>query len=225
MNGDLTMITTTHRRPLAIGSVVAVFLLAAVAWTALLTSGVDETHTVQPVGEVTRIEVDIDAGAITLAPADELTVTVRQQAGRFAGTPSAATQVVDGVLRVTGSCSSVGVGRCHTPVTVATPPGITVRARAAAGSIDGELVRGRLEASTAAGSITLTVTGEVSDLMATTEAGRIDLIVPDDVYAVDARTTLGRTRVEVDTADDSPKVIKARSEVGRITIRTRQDTP
>lgn len=222
MNGDTTMTRIVRGRLLAISGVV-VALLAAAGLNVLLSSDVDETHTVQPDVDVTRIEVDIDAGAITLVPADDLTVAVRQHAGRFAGTPSATTEFTDGVLRITGSCSLLGVGRCHTSVTIATPPDMAIRARTAAGSIEGEIVRGNLEATTLAGSVSLTVTGEVSHLAATTEAGRVELVVPDDVYAVDARTTLGRTRIEVDTVAGAAKVIQARSEVGRITIRTPED--
>lgn len=222
MNETTTM-TPPHRRHLAAISGVTALLLATVTLAVPISTEVDETRTVQPGVAVTRVEVDIDAGDITLVPADELAITIERHAGRFAARPSGTTQVTGRVLRVTGSCSLPGVGRCHTPVTIATPPGIAIRASTAAGSIDGEIVRGGLEATTSAGSISLAVTAEVSRLSAATEAGHVHLTVPDDVYTVDARTSLGRTRVEVDTAADATKAIQARSEVGRITIRTHDD--
>lgn len=223
MNGDTTTTSTRRRRLVATIGVVAL-LLAAAASTVLFSSAVDETGTVDPDMEATRVEIEVDAGAITLVPADELTVTVRKHAGRFAATPSTTSETTSGTLRVTGTCSGMGIGPCRTSVTIAMPPGIAIKARTSAGSITGEIVQGSLEATTSAGPIRLTVTGEASHLSATTEAGPIDLVVPDDVYTVDARSSLGPTRVEVDTNDDAPRVIRAHSEVGPITIRTPQDT-
>lgn len=216
--------TTTHahrRRVITIGGV-TVAILAAAGLSLSLSAEVDTTRTVQPRKGITRVEVDIDAGAITLLAADDLTVTVKEHANRFAARPAATTEVTDGTLHVSGSCSALGVGRCHTPVTIATPPGVAIHARTVAGSIHGEIVQADLETTTGAGSISLTVTGDVRRLAATTTAGPISLVVPDDVYAVDARASLGRTHIEVDTDDDAPRVIQARSEVGPITIQTRE---
>ena len=216
---DPTVASTRHplRRAVAITAVVLAALTVTVI---LMASSVEQTETVSVPADVTGVEIDLDAGSVTLTAADELAVTITRSAGRFAGTPSSSTDVTDGVLRVTGSCPPLGVGRCHTPVMIAAPPGVTVRAHTGAGSINGEIDRGTVVASTSAGSIGLTVTEQVDHLSATTQAGGIDLVVPDVVYAVDARTSLGRTHIQVDTADDADHVIEARSDVGNISVQT-----
>lgn len=213
--------TISTRHPLRRALVITAVILAAITVTILLVaSPVEQTETVSVPADVTSIEIDLDAGNVTLTAADDLAVTITRSAGRFAGTPSSATKVTGDVLRVTGSCGALGVGRCHTPVTIAAPAGLTVHAHTRAGTISGEVDRGTVVASTSAGSIGLTVTEQVDHLSATTQAGSVDLVVPDVVYAVDARTTLGRTHIQVDTAEDADHVIEARSEVGNVSVRT-----
>lgn len=199
---------------------VAVVLAGVATAILLLAGGRGEVVTIPPTADVTHVEVVLDAGAVRLVAGDELTARVERRAGRFARAPSGTAAVTAGILRITGTCSWLGLGRCDTAVTVTVPAGVAVSVRTQAGTIEGTVARGPVEAVTAAGAITLTVTEEVSHVTARTEAGAVELVVPDAVYAVDAQTTIGRTRVEVRTDDASDRFIRARAEVGHVTIRT-----
>lgn len=235
-------------------------LLAGALALLLLRGGDSVSDTVQPTADVRHVEIDIDAGAVTTTPADELVVAVERSSGWLGSTPSGSADVSGGVLRVTGSCSRLTIGRCHTAVTVALPPGVGLTVRTAAGTIDvdgatagadlrsvagairvreigggtrlrteagvieGTVANGPVVATAAAGSVSLTLTGDVSRVSATTEIGAVVLVLPDAVYAVDAATTLGQARVEVRTDSTSDRHVHARSEVGNVTIRAAAGT-
>jgi CubicO group peptidase (beta-lactamase class C family) len=198
---------------LAIG-VTAVAAVWATAGT------VEEVETIRPTAGVTAVDIDLTAGAVSLDVGEQLLVEVERRSGPFSGNPSVTSEVVDGVLQVTGNCPRLGIGRCATDVSVTLPRAAAVEVATGAGAIEGSVANGPLRATTAAGSVALTVTEDVDDLAVSTGAGNIDLIVPDGTYTVTAHTGVGRTRIEVETAADASRTISAQSGAGSVTVRT-----
>lgn len=203
---------------LVIATAVLAITVAIAVWWA--TAAVDEVETIRPPAGLTAVDIDLTAGAVSLATGERLLVDVERRSAPFGGTPSVTSAVDDGVLQVTGSCPTLGIGRCTTNVSITLPPAVSVNAATGAGSIDGMLERGPIKATTAAGSIALTITEDVGELSVASGAGSIKLIVPDSTYDVRANTGVGRTRVDVETAPDALRTIEARSEVGSVTIGT-----
>lgn len=209
----------TRRRARTATIMVASAILAiagVLLWS--LTIGTDEVVVIRPSADVTHVEVDIGGGTIAVTPATELSVTVEHR-GRSANDLTATDTVTDGVLRVTDTCGLVNLGRCTTAVTVELPPDVRISMTTGAGSISGTVANGRVDAATDAGSIDLTVTGDISSLSATAGVGSIDLRVPDTIYAVDGHTGIGQTRIDVRTDRGAPGAITARAEVGDVTVR------
>lgn len=195
---------------------------------------VDEQDTIRPTTAVTRIDIDIDAGTITTVAGEELTVTVGRRSGRLASTPSASSVVVDGVLRITGTCSRLGLGRCDTPVSVEVPAGVTISATTGAGHIDvagatagadlhaaaGGLrvadAAGPLRLRTAAGSIDATVTHGAVE--ATTSAGSITVTVTEAADDIAATTRAGDVELVV---PDAVYAVDADTRLGRVRVDVR----
>jgi CubicO group peptidase (beta-lactamase class C family) len=198
-------------------------VITVAGWWAA-TSTVDDIETIGPGLAVSAVDIDVTAGAVHLEIGEEVLVEVERRSGRGSGDPSVTSAVIDGVLHVTGRCPRIGIGRCTTDVNVTLPREAAVDLKTGAGPIAGVVANGPLTATTAAGSVTLTVIENVDELAVSTGAGSIDLTVPDVTYQVSARTSLGRTRIEVETASGAVDTISARSEVGNVTIRTGDST-
>lgn len=214
---------------IAAGLVFGVVLFALTAYGA-----VDEEHTIRPAAAVTRIEIDIDAGTITTRPGEELTVAVGRRSGWLAPTPSTRSDIVDGVLEVTGTCTNLGLGRCDTPVSVDIPPGVPITATTGAGNIDvtgatagadlhagaGGIrvddVAGPLRLRTAAGSIDATLTSGAVE--ATTSAGSIAVTVTEDATDISATTRAGDVELVV---PDAVYTVGADTRLGRLRVDVR----
>jgi hypothetical protein len=95
-----------------------------------------------------------------------------------------------------------------------------VRLTSETGALRGSVLTGSIEATTTTGVIALRVIDDIRHLVATTEVGTIDLTVPDISYQVDVGATLGRTDIDTAHTPGAARSLAARSELGRITIRT-----
>lgn len=227
------------RRLAAIGVVaLAVLLLGALALLAAFGTASGEASTIRPTAAVSAVEVDIDAGAVTATRAEDLAVTVEGRSGRLARTPETTSEVIDGVLRVTGSCPSLGIGRCDTAVTVALPAGVALTVRSEAGSIDVTGATAGADLRSTAGSIQVRgveggtrlrsdaglIAGTVAHgpVEAATSAGRISLAITEDVSRVSASTEVGTVEL---TVPDEVYAVDARTSLGRsrVEVRTAED--
>lgn len=131
-------------------------------------------------------------------------------------------------LRVRGGRATVSVRGVAGPVDVQTKAGAIslegtsgpVTARTAAGSIDGvDLAPPFIDASTAAGSIRLSLTKPPGRVDLATRAGGIDLVLPPDRYRVEAESGAGKVDVGVVDDDTSSYTVRARTDAGSIRIR------
>lgn len=208
---------STRRRRLP-ATFLVVALVAIVLWTAT-SSAVDDAETVQPTAAVTGLEVELDAGAIRLVSVAELRVDVARQAGRFAGTPTVTTETMDGVLRITGDCPTLAIGRCDTSVTVTLPTITTIDVATGAGPIRGTLTQGTVREHRSRPH-------HPRDDRGHRRARRHHRCRhhrrrgPDATYDVSAHTAVGRVDIDVETAAEAARTIRARADVGAIRIRT-----
>lgn len=95
-----------------------------------------------------------------------------------------------------------------------------IRLTSEAGAIRGSVLAGTIQATTTTGAIMLRVIEDTRHLAATTEVGTIDLTVPNATYQVDVGARLGRTDVDIEHTPGAERTLAARSELGRVSLRT-----
>jgi hypothetical protein len=107
-----------------------------------------------------------------------------------------------------------------TVIGVAAP---SVELSTSAGDVDAEGVRApRVRAHSDAGDVSVGLIAPADSLDAGTSAGDVELAVPDATYRVDADTSAGDVDSSgVRTDPESPRVIRARTSAGDITIDAR----
>lgn len=226
--------TTTDQRPprhRTLVIVAAVLLSAALAVAVLASQPVEVTVTEQPDERVDHLDIEIDAGSITVRPADELTLEITRQSSRFAGSPTIGTSITDGTMQVHGDCQQLGIGRCRTDVVVSLPPGTTIRARTGAGPVRADGVTGTIDLGTAAGGVRVdgiagdvrlhtaagSIDGEIvaGTIDASASAGSIALTVTDDLDHLRAGTVTGSIRLLVPDVDYA---VVADTTMGRVRV-------
>ena len=157
---------------------------------------------------------------------DEGTLRITANCGSFCRTHITGTAPTDAKIVVRTEAGSIDVTGFESGVDLSTSAG-NVRVtdivgpamlRSDAGSIRGDVSEGDVDAQTSAVGIELEVLGDFSRILAVSDAGSVHLTVPDDVYRVEAETSVGRTRVNVSTDPDAPRVIISRSSAGNVTI-------
>jgi hypothetical protein len=210
--------------------------VAAVVPLLLTDPGGGEPQTIRPTEDVTHVEIRIDAGSITSAAADELTVTLEQSIGRFGRTPTITAEVHEGTLRITASCTWRAVGRCGAHATVALPASVALKVRTEAGRIDVSGAAGGVDLRSGAGPIWVrdvtggaqlrsragAIEGEVAHgtIDATTTAGPITLTVTDDLSRLSASTEVGPIELVV---PDTTYAVDARTTLGRTRVEVSRD--
>jgi hypothetical protein len=189
--------------------------------------------------EVVRVRVDTGRVRVERVPGPAVEVTVSAR-GTWR-TPRTDQQQDGGALLLESRCGDAAlIGRCEVSYSIGVPDGVDVDVAAAAGrvdvdGVDGEVtarvdagrvqlrgVRSRLvQASTEVGRVSV-VLSEVPDrVVVTTATGEVEVVVPPRgaPYAVEASTDVGTARVEVPDDPASPRSIRARADVGDVTVR------
>ena len=218
-----------HEALLLVGGVVVVLLaLRLVA----LTLGRRTVENLDFRGPVRAVEVDLDAGEITLRGSGRADARVRRTMRRGRRRPRLRALVDDGVhrLRASGIVQYEVDVPAGAAVTVrgesasATVIGLsgTVDLRAGGGSLEGRaLGTPALRASTAGGSIRMSFDRQPKDVDVATDVGAVELTLPDGPYDIDVASAVGQARVGVPSATGARCRVRARSSAGPVRIRNR----
>lgn len=226
-----------------IGILVATTAVLAVAWsvaTSFARATYEESFSVRG---VRTVEVAIDAGQVTVEPADGNAVEVSVRGEGTWRRPSATREQTGDRLRLSASCPpGVGFHRCRLDYVVAVPSGVDVDLQADAGrlhvrGIDGDIVArtdageiemrdlrsDTVEASSDVGRVVTRFAEPPSDVRTTTSTGEIQVRLPSSggPYAVDASSEVGSARVDVATDPSSPRRVVARTSVGSVLVTDR----
>ena len=187
--------TGAGNKPSSAPRTVVVVLLAAAAAVTLAGLLIRSTdRQVETFDEaITAIEIDADAGAISLraTSADEVTLTTTRE-WSLGRRPNVTTSAERGVLRVASRCSpTILTIRCSARQVLDVPAGVPVTAESGAGAIDADGLTAGLTAETRAGAITLT--DVAGDVVLQTSAGSIEATVAS--RRVDARSSAGAVTI------------------------------
>ncbi len=225
------------RRLLA--ALIALVGTAGVVAVALATFFPNEDRiTLSPDGTIRSVEVDVDAGRVTVVPATHAT-TVERTRTYLAGEPRATETVVGDVLRIAAECPRIVTFGCKVDYRVKVPPGVAVRIRTEHGSVSVAEITGLVDVDTKAGGVRLTRTrgpvrvntsaGNVdgidlaaSFLDATTGAGRIRLSLAEPPGRLGLRTGAGNIDVALPVADGGYRV-DADAGAGRVDVGVEQN--
>lgn len=207
--------TGAGKKPASAIRMIALVLLAAAAvvtLAGLLLRGSDRQ--VETFDEaITAIEIDADAGAISLraTSAEDVTlITTREWSlGRR---PDVTTSAERGVLRVASRCGpTILTVRCSARHELDVPAGIPVTVTSSAGAIDADGLTAGLTAETRAGAITLT--DVAGDVVLQTSAGSIEATVAS--RRVDASSSAGAVTIVNRVV---PEMLAVRTSAGGIDI-------
>ena len=217
--------------------IVVVLLLLVAAYFVLgrvFERGSTDVRTIDE--RVERLEVDLNAGNITVRASDRDDIRVRTVRTYAWFRPRTSARIRGDELHLTATCRLLG--QCSVRYEVEVPRGTeldldtsagririsgatgAITARTSAGDIEGDgLAADEIDATTSAGDIDLTL-GEVPErLDLRTSAGDIDVVVPDETYRVETDTSAGDVETELRTDPAAPRVIEARTSAGDISLR------
>jgi hypothetical protein len=181
-------------------------------------------------GPVRAVEIDIDAGDVTVRGGGRSDARVRRTVRRGLLRPRITEAVDDGVLRLRVTS---GVVRYEVDVprgaavivrgdaASATVIGVAgfVELQAEAGSIEGRALGGSaVRATTTAGSIRLSFDRPPDRVDASTDRGSVDLALPDGPYDVDVSCTRGQGRIGVPNVAGARCHVRAHSSAGPVRI-------
>ncbi|WP_224391296.1 DUF4097 family beta strand repeat-containing protein [Pseudonocardia sp. ICBG1293] len=216
--------------------VVSGFLLAGCGGVAV---GQEEQQTVdEPVdGQVTRVEIDSDAGPLRLVAGERASV---EQDLRWTGDtrPQVDQQLDGGVLRITARCPDGIMSRCQAGLVVTVPASSSAQVDLRAGGVEVEGLTGALDLRASAGAVTATGVGPgdvqansgagaveltfaeaAADVSAESSAGGVEVRVPiGPAYEVTAEATAGSTEVGVPDQPGADHRITARSSAGGVSV-------
>ena len=208
------------------GLVVALVALKLVAL--LLVRRSRETVSFQ--GPVRAVEIDLDAGEVTVRGSGRSDARVRRTVRRGLRRPRITEAVDDGVLRLRVSSGivqyEIDVPRSAAVVVrgdaaSATVIGVAgfVEVQAEAGSIEGRALGGSaVRATTSAGSIRLSFDRPPDRVVARTDRGSVDLTLPAGAYDVDVSCTRGQGRIGVPVTPGARCHVRAHSSSGPVRI-------
>lgn len=188
-------------------------------------------------GDVSRVEVDSDAGDLRLVAGEQASV---EQDLRWTGDakPQVEHRLDGDVLRVTARCPDDGGERCQAGLVITVPAQASSQAelgaggveisgltgehdvRSSAGGVRGtDLGPGSVSATSTAGGVDLTFAAAAPDVHAESSAGSVDVRVPvGPAYHVTTETTAGSTDVGVPDQPGADHRITARSTAGGVTV-------
>jgi hypothetical protein len=224
----------------AVAAIVAAAWLAVTVASSFARTSVEESFTATGVRSV---EVVVDAGTVSVEPADGRDVEVSVTARSTWRAPTTDQEQDGDTLRLSSRCGqSFGLGRCEVRYVVAVPEGVSVDLRVSAGRLAVDGIDGDVRARIDAGEVVLTdlrsarvdATSEVGrvvasfaeapdDVRATSSTGAVEITLPRDgePYAVEASSEVGGTTVDVATDPGSPRTVVARTAVGSVVVGSR----
>jgi hypothetical protein len=236
---------TTRAAWLAAGSLLAIATLAYGTFTAvgLLAYDRDEFAVTFPVDEpVDAIDADNDAGSLTVLGENRDDVVVEADIVRGLFSPDHDIRVVDGTLRIDGSCPVLPDTWCDLDITVRMPRDVDVSAEVSGGGIRVEGLTGRLDLDTSGGGVRVVdvsgplrlsasgggVTGTAlrSDTVdAASSGGGVRLVFAAEPTTVDASSSGGGVTVVLPDTDATYAVDASSSGGGvRTDVRTDPDS-
>jgi DUF4097 and DUF4098 domain-containing protein YvlB len=227
--------TAINPRWLATGLLVTLAGMVGVAVTAckvvtVTISTEQQSQTYQK--QINRIELDLEAGNITLSPGDSSSVRVGRTLHWRSTKPTIEESFSDQTMRVRVTCpQSDG---CSADFTIEAPAGVSVQAKTQAGDVKITDISGALDIANSAGDIRVTnaigevrITGDSGQISGTglhshtltakTDSGDIELAFTDAPQTVDATTQSGDVTVTVPHTTGDYRV-QADTNSGRRTV-------
>jgi hypothetical protein len=191
------------------------------------------TETLSFRGPVRAVEIDLDAGEVTVRGTGRSDARVRRTIRRGLRRPRITEAVDDGVLRL-----HVTAGVVTYEIDVPRSAAVVVRGDAASatvigvagfvelqaedGSIEGRALGGSaVRATTTAGSIRLSFDRVPDRVDATTHRGSVDLALPSGPYDVDVSCGRGQGRIGVANTPGARCHVSAHSSAGHVRIDPR----
>lgn len=190
---------------------------------------------------VTRVEINVDSGAIKLTPGTAGQVAVRRDLRWNQDKPTIDERFEGTTLKITAKCpNGGGFGHlCEIDYALAVPPEISVDAETSAGAVSAQQLAGTLSlrsqagavagqglrsaevtAQTSAGAVDLQFAAAPNKVDAESKAGAVQVTVPrGDAYRVTADTSAGDKQVDVTQDPGSSRSIDARTSAGQIQVR------
>jgi len=216
------------------GIVLSVFVVGAILVAVLSREG---TRTQRVDGEITRVEVLSERGALTVrAGAPGGADLVSRERWILIG-PDVDATVRDGTLRVDVTCPRMSLVSCSADLDLGVPQGVALEVKTIRGNLevdgldgamtvlseDGDVTVRGAPPSVDARSVTGRVTAELSSPPDTvtlrSETQDVRLVMPSGAYDIQADSTLGSERVEgVRDVPDSPRTIIASSGAGNVSV-------
>jgi hypothetical protein len=153
----------------------------------------DRVTLVQP-GPIRSVEVDLEAGRVTVVPGEGDGATVDRTRRHLWGEPEVSETAVAGVLRIVAECQRIVTFGCGVDYRLEVPTGVTVRIRTGRGSVSVSDIAGMVEVDTGSGSVRLARTK--GPVRVNTSAGNVEGVdlAPD---FLDATTNAGRIRLSL----------------------------
>jgi DUF4097 and DUF4098 domain-containing protein YvlB len=180
-------------RARALVAVLVVLVGAAGIGLAELTrAGATEDRGTANYPEVTGVDVQIDSGRVDVVGTGATDARIERVRHYLRTPPALEESVVDGILRVRGTCPRFVALGCAVDLRVQVPPTASVRVRTGNGSVSVDGMVNGAEVTTSAGPVRLLRTGGA--LRATTSAGSIEGVDLAPAY-LDARADAGRIRM------------------------------
>jgi hypothetical protein len=227
--------TAINPRWLATGLLVTVAGMASVGVTACkavtaTTSTEQQSQTYQK--QINRIELNLDAGNITLAPGDSSSVHVARTLHWRTTKPTIVEDISGQTMRVTLTCPQQD--GCSVDFTIELPAGVTVQAKTQAGDVKITDITGALDITNESGDIRVAnavgevrITGDSGQISGTglrspvftakSDSGDIELAFTDAPQTVEAKTQSGDVTVSVPRTSGNYRV-QADTNAGRRTV-------
>ena len=197
---------------LAVGGVLA---LAFTLWAAFTLAGWSigsvarsEHHVLR--GDIRQVRVDGTSGDIAVVPSAGSEVVVDGRAKGSLWMPKMSTRVDGDQVRVNGGCHVVVFGSCDVRFVVHVPSGVAVSVRATSGDVTASDLRSPVvSARSASGDIEIDVADVPRSVDAVSSSGDVTIAVPRGTYAADADTASGDRQIEVASAPDAARSLRA----------------
>jgi hypothetical protein len=179
-------------RKLLVVLIVLVALLGVVVVGLSTFAAVKDRTVSKLAGPVRSVDIDVDAGHVTVAAGQANDAIVDRTRQYIRGAPRISETLVDGVLRVKAECRRFIEVGCKVDYRVEVPGAVALQVRTKRGSVTVERMTGTIDVATSAGGVRLTSTR--GPVKATTSAGNVD---GTDLVAgfLDATTDAGRIRL------------------------------
>jgi hypothetical protein len=211
-------------------------LTLAIGWIA---SAKDERVGYVAPSSVTRVELTVGTGDVTVQGGNGLAVQVRRDdSSAFGRRPTERRQQAGGVLRVQSSCPRVVVGGCSASYHVTVPGDVAVDVRTGSGRVRYLGFHGSARIQTGSGDVTVDAfcgfglsvasrSGRVKTIAAcapktlalASEKGDVTAVVPPGRYRIRAASGTGRRRVSgVQPSASARFGIDVRSRSGSVTV-------